>query len=217
MMLAGVATFGWVLLWNKFDNMRYALAPLGGATLFSFIALLASMLACRTAEPWLVLQDKAGVLIVIGLLVQNGVAAMATMCSIMTNYHLCIVLYLEANINPTVTCYVSFGMLLCFIAVYFIIDACLSDRHAQCVVTPYLLVSLAYVGAYFKITNQNEAERNDSYDWLWILSLVGAGAAALMLLVKIVVSIMRAHNRKLHDIRNAEEKRKNTPSDGNKV
>ena len=217
MMLAAVSIFGWVLLWNKYDKMRYALTCVGGASLFSYVALLASMLACRTAEPWLALHEKTGVLVLIGLLVQNGLAAFATMSSIMTNFHLSIILNLEAKISPTVTCYVSFGMLLCFIGVYFIIDTCLSDRHSQCVFTPYVLVSLAYVGAYFKITNQPKGEKKDEYDLLWILSLVGGGAAALMLLVKIVVSIMRANKRRIQDRRFAEEERKNGNKGGNRV
>ena len=216
MMLAAAAIFGWVFLWNKYDYMEYSIACVAGGTLFSYIALIASMLACRTAEPWLVIQDKTGVLILVGLLVQNGLAAFASMSSIITNYHLSIILEEKANISPAVTAYISFGLNIIFLGVYFIIDTCLSDRHAQCVVTPYLLVSLSFIGSYFKLINQSDEEKEkEEYDLLWILSLVGAGAAGLMLLVKIFVSILRAHNRKIHDRRMMEEKRKNMPPGSN--
>ncbi len=206
MMLAGAAVFVWVLLWNKFGFMMESVALILVAVACSYVALVSSVLACRSAEPWLVIQDKTGVLVLIGLFVHNGLAAFATMTCIMANYHLSLILNLEANISVSVTCYVSFGLLLIYLGVYFIIDTCLSDRHAQCVVTPYILACLSYVGAYLSITEQPEAERSaEDYNLLWILSLVGAGAAGVMFVVKIIVSSSRAHSRRVHD-RNEREK-----------
>lgn len=214
MMLAAAAILGWVLLWSKWDYMLESVSCVAGAALFSYAALLCSMLACRNAEPWLVLQDKTGVLILVGLFIQNGLAAFATMCCILTNYHLSIILSVEGNVSLTVCCYVSFGLLLVYVGVYFIIDTCLSDRHAQCVVTPYILVCLSYVSAYFTITGQSEADKLHltDYNLVWILALVGAGASGVMLLVKVIVSLWRAHTRKSHDRQEREKHRHANPN-----
>ncbi len=204
MILAWCCTFAWVFLWNHFGYEIYSIACIAGAVLFSFMAHVISMLACRASEPRLNYIEQASALVRIGLLIQNGIAGFATMCSIMTNFHLAILLREEANTTMHTSCYSSYGLLFLYMVVYFIIDTCLSDRHAQCVVIPYILVVATYVGAYFQVKDI-EKDSNER-ELLWILALVAAGAVGVMLIVKITVSIIRAGSRGIKDRREAEER-----------
>ena len=131
-----------------------------------------------------------GNLFAIRAIVQNGLAFYATWVTIATLLNFAIVLTYWANVDMSVACTVSLSILLVEVLIYSVLENIVLERYLRYTYGVWLVVIFALCGSLAQ--NWDATSRNSIY------SVVLLGLAAVLFLLKIVLSIWRAFKRPLY-------------------
>ncbi|XP_033631182.1 uncharacterized protein LOC117293078 [Asterias rubens] len=178
----------WLFLWDR-QLMPVALVVIA---LLPFTLWMALTINHRLVDQsgYELKHHHRGNLFAIRAIVQNGLAFYATWVTIATLLNFAIVLTYWANVDMSVACTVSLSILLVEVLIYSVLENIVLERYLRYTYGVWLVVIFALCGSLAQ--NWDATSRNSIY------SVVLLGLAAVLFLLKIVLSIWRAFKRPLY-------------------
>ncbi|KAL7840780.1 hypothetical protein AOLI_G00261030 [Acnodon oligacanthus] len=177
-MLSNIA---WLLLWDR-QMMIAALIMLALIAFTNYLTIFFSCYGLKEYGAWLNKYHTKD-LWCIRLLVQNGLALYATWTSIATLINFTVVLSYEAGMSPSDAATLSLSLLLVEVAVWFILENFVIDKHVRYILTIYPVIIVALSG---NMTKNFDASA-PSHNAIYIAVLLALTCSLLVLRVCLVV------------------------------
>ncbi|XP_037389965.1 uncharacterized protein si:ch211-161h7.5 [Pygocentrus nattereri] len=172
---------GWLLLWDR-QVMIAALIMLALIAFTNYLAIFFSCYGLKEYGAWLN-KYHTNDLWCIRILVQNGLAVYATWTSIATLINFTIVVSYEAGMSQSDAATLSASLLLVEVAVWFILENFVIDKHVRYILTIYPVIIVALSGNMTKNFDASAPSRNG----IFIAVLLALTCVLLVLRVCLVV------------------------------
>jgi hypothetical protein len=169
----------------RFSIICSALAMLV-TVIFSHLALSISIYKIAVHEKELLEKELHADPWIIRLVVQNCISAHATWTTIVLFYNIAMILKEEANVESNIGCYITFGLMIFYVIIFFVIDIILIVRVQCMFILPYFIIMVSQCATVMKNIN-TDADIDGIH-----LTLAGglAGIVFILFLVKLVLFFM---------------------------
>ena len=205
------ATAAWNVFWGESgvitsEMAKWGAIVIGGAALFYHITLAIGVRAFIASIHDLVSLGKKYDLVWNQLFTHNGLAAIATWCTVITMYAITTVLGerdFMGNVN--FECAIGLGLIMLYMLIWFLFDLFFTKKALYYIFTPYVVVLLTFVSALVRNTENFEGKVTENLSF--ILSACFLSVTALFLVIKVITVIVRGRYytsekdevRSLHD------------------